>query len=558
MVVHLELHDTQLDEEAIRAALSEEFRVPVTLSTTSAGLTLRVTGRSLSASFKDQDGSLVERQLELPEAPDQQLTTLVLLSGTIARDESGALLAALQAPPPPVPPVESPPISGPETPTTAAPPPPTPVSRPAPPLASPPSPAAPPPLPQTIFSASLVGTLNAPRDLGQRRTHLHLGLISARLGAIGGIGATLLVHRNLGRDRDGAGGGVQAAGVYLDNHGAFRGVLGSALLAHNNGPLQGLLIGGLVGLQRDTLVGAQASGLASWAYGNTVGVQLAGLTSVQIGALRGAQLAALVSFSTGDMTGIQAAAVTAFSGGKASGAQVSALMSYAHQGFCGYQMSAINVALRKVEAVQLGLLNIAGDFKGTRIGLINIGGHGRGAQVGLLNVSKSMKGAAIAPLNIIPGMRNQVISYVSHHPAADLEGMVKGPLYHVGVKFLPGRIYTQVAFGLGVEAEECTEEECFGGGTVYAPSFAIGAHNAITQLLFVDADIQYQLIRGFNDSRSSSHQVLGRLAVGLQPTRWLGVLLGGGPLVEFYEGPRVDPAPDVAVKWHAFGGLTFF
>ncbi|HXS15671.1 MAG TPA: hypothetical protein VN764_00695, partial [Polyangiaceae bacterium] len=546
MVVYLELKDTQLDEASIRDALSEEFHVPITLATTSTGLTLRVSGRSLSASFKDANGSLVERQLELPEAADQQLTTLVLLSGTIARDESGALLAALTAPPPPVPAPDAVQPVSPPAPASAAPP----KTPPAPPPVPPAPSGQPRPLPETFASVSLVSALGVPRDLSRRRTHFHAGLVASTLGSIAGLGATLFVHRNLGLDHDGAGGGVQAAGVYLDNRGAFRGLLGSVLVAYNGGALRGLLIGGLVGLQRGKLGGVQMSGLASWAAGDTVGAQLAGLTSVQVGTLYGTQLAALLSFSTGDMTGVQAATLSAFSGGKACGAQISALMSYAHRGLTGFQMSSVNVARGPTDAVQLGLINVAGDFKGTRLGLINIGGHGRGAQIGLINVSKSMKGAALAPVNIIPGMRHQLLSYVTYHPSDKLEGTPQGPLYHLGLRFLPGVLYTQLGFGIGAESKECVDEQCFGGGMVYAPSFAIGAHNSITKWVFVDADLQYQFIRGFNDSRSSSHQAQARVAVGFQPTPWLGIFAGAGPLLEFYEGPRVDPAPDVNFKWH--------
>jgi hypothetical protein len=304
--------------------------------------------------------------------------------------------------------------------------------------------------------------------------------------------------------------------------------------------------------------------LASWALGNTVGAELAGLASLQIGEVRGAQAAGLVSFSSGNVEGFQAAGLSAFTAGELDGAQLSGISSYAHRGLTGFQMSLVNVALRRLEGMQFGLINVAGDFKGTQFGLINVAGVGRGTQVALVNVAKDLEGAAIAPVNIIPGMRNQLLTYVSYSPSDNLEGTVEGPLYHVAVKFLPGTVYTQLGFGMGQESEECVTNDaddsstCYGGNIVYAPSFAIGAHASITKVLYVDVDVQYQFVRGFSQSRSSSHQILGRATLCTQLSRWFSLFAGAGPLLELYEGPRVDPSPEVRVQWHAFGGVGFF
>lgn len=571
LVVHLELVDTQITADALRAALSEEFQMPVTLSEAPRGLTLRVAGRKLSASFEGSDGALVERQLDLPEDPEQQLTTVVLLSGNIARDESGALISALSAPAPPVPPPDTAdssgdanadsPVDAAKT-TTAA--------------ATQKDPSVEGrrrarsddrrPLPTTFASASLSAGATIPRDLSHKKTHLHVGLLSSNIGSLSGVGATLFVHRNGGHDVRGAGGGVQLAGLYSHNAGEFRGVQGSALVGYNHGHQRGVFINGLVGLHRGLLSGVQASGLVSWAADRIVGAQLAGLTSLQVGDVRGAQAAGLVSFNTGDFDGFQAAALSSFSTGKFWGAQLAALSAYAHRGLTGFQMSAVNVARQRLDGMQLGLVNVAGDFKGTQFGLINVGGAGKGTQVALLNIAKDLEGAAIAPVNIIPGMRNQLLTYVSYTPSDDLEGTPRGPLYHIAVKFLPGMVYTQLGFALGEESEECVDDpedpeadpSCFGGGVVYAPSFAIGVHSPLTKLLYVDLDVQYQFVRGFSQSRSSSHQVLGRATVGAELTQWFNVFAGIGPVLEFYEGPRVSPSPEVTVKWHAFGGIGFF
>ncbi len=568
LVAYLVLEESQLSRARIAQALEDEFHVPVAWSKTPAGLNLVIRGEQLSASFETETGAVVEREMDLPSDPANQLTTIALLSGSIARDESGALIALLRAPVPE-------PLLDDETSRTEVPPPEEGTADPDPPVETPPpsetkAPVKTPspekdPLPQVLASASLTGSLTYPRALPKKKTHLHIGAISSDIGSLDGVAASLIAHRNRGTDRDGAGSGVQLAVAFLHTGGDFKGVNASALVASGSGQLNGALLGGLFSLQRGDLFGPQLSGLTSVSVGDTVGVQLAGLGALQLGGIEGVQAAGLFVYTRGDVLGFQGSALSTMAGGRVKGTQLAALSTYAGQGVSGYQMALVNVARKRLDGVQLGLVNVAGDFKGTQLGLINIGGKGKGNQIALMNIGKDLDGAAIAPINIIPGIRHQLLTYASYFPSRKKEGTPDGPLVHLGVKFLPGKVYTQLGFGMGIESEECERsgsepevEQCYGGGIIYAPSFAIGVRSEFNRVLHLDVDMQYQFMRGFNQSRSSLHQMLGRAALGIQFAPAFGFFVGAAPQVQFYEGPRVESPPSVSVGWTAFSGLSFF
>ena len=567
LIVHLELIDTELDERAIQDALAEEFQIAVSFSERSDGLTLKVRAHVLSVSFKNEDGSILERQLDLPEDRSQQLTTIALLSGSIARDETGALIARLRAPAIP----EESPVDADNADNMES----DPTSDAAPPQKPVPAPATPdealkiddktkkPKLEETFGSLSFVGHLTLPKKLEEKTSHAHLGFLSSDIGSLKGVAATLGIHINRGSDRDGSGQGVQAVVVYLQNNDRFSGVNASALVANNLGHTHGVLAAGLVTLGLGKTQGLQLSGLASIGTQSTRGAQLAGLSSLQTGKIEGVQAAGLTAYTHKDITGMQVAGLASIAGGRVSGVQLAGLGTYAQQ-LSGYQMALVTVAAKRLDGVQLGLINIAGDSNATRIGLINVGRNGTGTQIGLLNVARDHKGAAIAPINIIPKIRNQLLVYGSYFPTDKKEGSPDGPLAHLAIKFLPGAVYTQIGLGIGAEAKECVATEdsnddtCYGDGIVYAPSFALGVRSRLSKLVHIDVDAMYQYVRGFNQSRSSTHQIAGRAAFGLQPLPALGFFVGAGPQLELREGPRVDAPPEVSFGWNGFAGLAFF
>lgn len=612
LLVYLTIERTPLTSAEIFAALDNEFDIPVQATPRPEGLRIVVAQQELTMSYQESADSVIERRMNLPEDPTAQLSTIALLAGSLARDEAGVLIAELRAqgaasdvPPPPLP--EALPeerdaeVSG-DTPRDhaeiedemspeqlaasdrtppvlnddAAPTEPGPTESEEKRIAEK-TPSPPFDLNLVYASASLFGPISVPPELSSQKTYAEAGLLFSDIGALEGGAFSLFVLRNRGRALSGAGFGLQFSGIASLNEGDFTGGVVSLLVASSRGRVYGGVAGGLVALQYGDLAGAQGGGLvaylrgkltgaqiSTWSStvaGELLGVQASALVSVVKGKAKGAQLASLVNVTEGPMEGMQLATLANVTTGTMAGGEV-ALVNVAPQ-LSGFQLGLTNVAFRDMNGVQVGLLNIAGELEGAQVGLVNVGQRGKGTRVGLVNVASEMEGASVAPLNISPGVRNQLVVQASYAPTGNYEGVADGPLYHVGWKFLPDPVYTQLSVGLGPEAEECEvegtgEPSCAGGGWVFSPMFAVGLRAAFTRAWYGEFDLGYQLERGFSDSRAARHGALARAALGLQLTPGVAFFLGGGPRVDLREGPRVNAPPEVGVGGHIFGGIAFF
>ncbi len=600
--VNLQLNQTSLSRAAILQALKEEFRVPMIETSSTTGLLISVDARQLHVSYRDDAGKVVEREMALPIEESGQLDTIALLAGNLARDEGGELLAQLQAAQAansttpevlenedsaspasddnesPVQPSDVPsaaPAAEPSSDTSK--PPVAPPSE-APDTSKPPvAPAVPlRELEEIPFSASFAGSLAFPPKLREKRTHFEVGLVHSNLGAVEGIAGNVLTLRNQGLDTKNGSKGIQFAGLWLGSAGTFKGVSAAGLVNHHSDGSQGAQGAGLVAIQTGGMKGVQAAGLVSVVGEKIRGVQLAGLSSnswggvdgvqatfilaLNRGSLRGVQLGGIAVHSSGDVRGLQLSMISTSAGGAVDGSQL-ALVNVARS-IDGSQLGIANVAYQGLEGFQLGITNVAGDFKGTQVGLVNVGGRGKGGQFALVNVARDLEGTAIAPVNIIPGARNQLISYVSYSPDPDLEGLPAGPMTHVAIRVLPGLIYTQANFGLGVEAKECTDESdsstCIGGSTEYAAGLAIGVRLPLVGDLHAELDLQYQFEKAFSSSSNLRHAILGRAALSYQLMDCFALFAGAGPRLNLKSGPAADPDPEASWDPHFFGGIQVF
>lgn len=562
--VHLQLSQTSLSRKAILRALEEEFQVRVLETESTNGLVISVDARQLQASYRENDGKIVAREMALPEAESHQLDTIALLAGNLARDEGGELLAQLQAAqaaqaaqtaetsndlkdedtsladaaldaPEPSPEVAK------VSPTVA-------------PAAKTESPAAPPapvvaPVPlreldDVPVSISIAGSLAFPPMLRERRTHFEVGLIHSNLGAVDGFAASLFALRNQGLDTKNGNKGVVLAGLWLRSSGYFKGMSFAGLVDHMAGGMQG----------------AQGAGLVAIQTGNMKGFQAALLVSVVGERIKGVQLAGIAVHSSGGVSGQQLALISSSAGGTVDGNQFS-VVNVAPD-VKGHQFGIANIAYRGFTGLQLGITNVAGDFKGTQIGLLNVGGRGRGTQLALLNVARDLEGTSIAPLSIIPGTRNQLLSYVTYSPDPPLEGLPAGPMTHLALRVVPGLIYTQTSFGLGAEAKECASpndsSSCVGGATEYAVGLAVGIRPKLVGKLHAEIDLQYQFEKAFSTSSNSRHSILGRAALAYQFVNSFAIFAGAGPRLNMKSGPAATPDPEVSWAPHFFGGIQFF
>lgn len=581
VAVRVTLQNTELTEAEVLQALANEFRAPVVKSNGEQGLLLVVDGQSLNARYLDAEGQVVERKVELPRDKSRKLDTIALLSGNLARDEAGELLAELRAEQDDE--ATLPEATLPESPGVPEPPP-LPESDAEEAAKKPeektaPKKEAPPPeearaknpesqdltrpwLPVAEVSAALWGDVTYPANLDQKKTHLHVGLVQSDIGSLKGFGANLLILRNLARDRDYAGEGVQMAIVWAESQGFFRGFHAAAIAATGKGGIEGVQAAGVFTFQKNETLGAQLAGVGSLSMSDIEGGQGAGTFAGTWGNIDGVQAAGALSITTGDLTGAQLSGAASITGGKLEGFQLG-MLNFAGE-VDGFQLSMANIAHKKMDGFQLALGNYAGDIQGTQIGLLNIGGKVNGAQIGLVNVAKDVDGVAFAPVNIIPGIRNQIVAYGSWAPGTATEGAPAGPLTHLGFKFMPDPFYTQLSFGIGPEAEECPsglfpgDAGCSGNRVLYAPGFAVGARGKLIAGLFTEVDVQYQFEKAFSSSLAHRHAVLGRAALGYDFNKKFGIFAGGGPRMDVQADAEGRYEPLVKFSPHVFAGIQVF
>jgi hypothetical protein len=330
--VRIILKNTEIKEADILQALANEFRAPVVKSDGDAGLLLTVDGQNLSARYRDEEGQVIERKIELPRDKARQLDTIALLSGNLARDEAGEVLAQLRAeadeestlPEELTLPEEA---TLPESPELPEPPPLPKTDEKKEPEKIAPEPASPktaakdesakrgprpknpesedlsrPQLSVVDFSAALWGEVTYPENLDDKTSHVHFGAVQSDIGSLKGFGANLIILRNLARDRYYAGEGVQVAIVWAESQGFFRGFHGAVLSATGKGGIEGVQGSAIFSFQKNETLGAQLAGVASLSMSDIEGGQGAGVFAGTWGDILGVQGAGAVSITTGDLT----------------------------------------------------------------------------------------------------------------------------------------------------------------------------------------------------------------------------------------------------------------
>jgi len=561
ITVTLTIEASRLTVERILEALKEEFGVDVSSGSDDESLQIFIQNDELRILFRDSEGTVLERNLTLPDDAARQLDSIALLAGNLARDEAGEFLASLrpqeaggdakEAPVAASPPLEED-NSSPAAPALAKP---DEANQPSVPKKSKKSKPATedakkkvvkadgPPLRELPISVGIVGPLTFPKRVSKSRVHVHGSLFHSRIGNVKGVaGSGFLLHnRGLGSKSEGR--GVQGAGLWLGGFGHFRGASLAGLAVTQTGGAEGVSGGGLLSYQSD----------------NHHGIHLGGLASFVGGKLEGAQLGGLFAGTMGPIDGAQIGGVAAYAGGNVDGAQI-ALVGLAAQ-LDGTQIALVSGVARRMKGIQLGLINYSGSFQGAQIGLLNISKKGKGSQIGLLNISDELEGASLAPVSLIFGARNQLVSYVSFARTRAEEAHPAGPLTHVAWKVMPGNLYTQLSLGLGAESEECgidtglTTDRCRGNGVEYAPGFAVGGRKRLTKHLYLEVDGQYQMEKAFGGSSAHRHAILARGALGYEFTNWFSIFAGGGPRINIRGGARVEGNQEVTAGPHAFAGI---
>ncbi|MBI3204865.1 MAG: hypothetical protein HYZ29_25235 [Myxococcales bacterium] len=394
LIVSVDAGSSGVSADAVRAAIGKELGV----STVAEGdgesrLSVRIQGDRATVVFTSGTEK-IERVVDLPKEPAARVEVIALLAGNLARDEAGALLAALApkpAPAEPAPPaVEAPRASKPV---------PRPAARPeAKPVA--PAPAASEsrwrrgPL---FANLSLYSPIAITPDAEQRSFDIELGLAYSKIGGLTGFGLTV-GHLRIGGPAEGVG----LSGLWTRVDGDQKGAFASGIFSHGGGSLRGAEASGILTLRDGDLEGFQGSGVLGSARD-----------------VHGAQLAGIAAWSDGAVEGFQGAGALARARGSVQGAQISAV-------------------------------NIGGDLRGAQIGLVNIGESVRGTQIGVVNVADRVDGLPLGLVNVVKHGRTQAVAWADTQVVANAAvKYLNGPAYTLIGAGYDGGDGAAAAFALG-------------------------------------------------------------------------------------------------------------
>ncbi|HEY0066103.1 MAG TPA: STN and carboxypeptidase regulatory-like domain-containing protein, partial [Flavisolibacter sp.] len=131
-------------------------------------------------------------------------------------------------------------------------------------------------------------------------------------------------------------------------------------------------VAGLLNIVGGKMTGLQVAGLSNTVLNPVHGFQLAGINNMARGHMDGLQLAGVYNHVSGTMKGTQFAGVANYALDKASGTQLASVANFSNRGIDGTQISAIFNYAKKLNGVQIGLINVCDSSDGYSIGLINI------------------------------------------------------------------------------------------------------------------------------------------------------------------------------------------
>ena len=523
-----------IDEAELRALLSRELGAPVleaaALAQDARGtLHIDAHGGEVTARFEEAGGAVTQRTVRLPAGRARARSTLVALSGNVARDEAAELRAELlrragrrhrrdsaelpeyaeraaadseahsedsdaETPGPPSGSrdLRAPPdAAGIEAPAPAG----------ADPRARRPAAAR---RPQIVCNPDDGRpTFGAGADfvpmLGSSLVSPD-AVLGASLNVLGGVsggvrGAQVGSLFNLVR---GAVCGVEIGGVVN----VTRGVAGAQLggVANVTGDVAGAQLGGVVNVARD-VAGAQLGGVVNVARG-VAGAQLGGVANVT-GDVAGAQLGGVINVGR-DARGLRIGGVLNV-GRDVVGVQLGGVVSAARD-VRGLWISGVANVGRDVAGAQIGgVVNVARDVRGLQIGTVNVAGRVRGVQIGAVNVAEESD-VSIGALSIVRNGRSHLAAWGGE------TGLFTAAFKHGGRHF-------HNYYGAGILP--------FGERPRVGFTFGMGGHFPLSSRVFIDVDALVTSLHR-TDEFAQSATLLAQLRpmVGVRIFEGLALALG--------------------------------
>jgi hypothetical protein len=144
------------------------------------------------------------------------------------------------------------------------------------------------------------------------------------------------------------------------------------VLGGYSGGVNGAELGGIFNINKKDVQYAQVAGVVNIVGGNMKGVQVAGVHNMVLDSVTGVQVGGVVNFVKGSFTGGQIGGVINYTNHSVTGLQVAGVGNVSGREMNGVQIGGVFNYAKKLNGVQIGLINISDSSDGYSIGLINV------------------------------------------------------------------------------------------------------------------------------------------------------------------------------------------
>ncbi|MCB0737106.1 MAG: hypothetical protein KDC92_06305 [Bacteroidetes bacterium] len=179
--------------------------------------------------------------------------------------------------------------------------------------------------------------------------------------------------------------------IFAGYHGGLEGIEMAGFSNVLRYDMKGIQLAGFSNTVLGESYGSQFAGFANYTRKYTAGVQASGFANVVTDSADAFQGASFANVVTGDLKGVQAAGFSNFVGGSTKGAQFASFANLSADSVVGAQIAGFaNVTPKDLKGFQAsGFVNVARKVNGIQLGLININDTVEsGAAIGFVNISK--------------------------------------------------------------------------------------------------------------------------------------------------------------------------
>ena len=165
--------------------------------------------------------------------------------------------------------------------------------------------------------------------------------------------------------------GGQVAGLANVVNGQVNGLQLAGIFNYTFSKVNGVQISGVGNVSNHDVEGLQLAGVSNHNKGAVNGVQVSGVLNTNLRKITGLQLAGVVNIQVDKITGCQVSGIYGFAS-DVNGVQLSGIMSHTTHDVSGVQISSLLNKTRKLNGLQLGIVNIADTIEnGVQVGLFN-------------------------------------------------------------------------------------------------------------------------------------------------------------------------------------------